>query len=114
MNILTGFTESPRQSTTIVLDDGTFATLDLVFRSQQLGWFYDLTYNTITILGQRLVYSENMLRQFIGQLPFGLAVLSETRNDPRSQSDLAKRSVVIVLLNPEDVQAVELSQYTRR
>lgn len=113
MNILTSFTDSSSQTTTITLDDGSFATLDLVYRPQQKGWFYDLTYKTFSLLGQRLVYSENMLRQFRWQIPFGLAVLSTSRKDPMTQTTLAISETVIILLNADEVEVVEIAKFTR-
>lgn len=113
MKLLTGFTDSPKQSTTLVLDDGSFAVLDLYYRPQQMGWFYDLTYNTFSILGQRLVYSENLLRQFQGQIPFGLSVLSTDKNDPLKQEDFALKQAAFVLLNADDVATVEKDKFTR-
>lgn len=113
MNILTGFTDSSNQTTTIPLADGSFATLALEYRPQQKGWFYDLTYKTFSLLGQRLVYSENLLRQFRGQIPFGLAVLSTSRKDPMTQSDLALNQTVIILLDSDEIEVVELAKFTR-
>lgn len=113
MNLLTGFTDSASQTTNVPLDDGSFATLDLAYRPQQKGWFYDLTYKTFSLLGQRLVYSENMLRQFRGQIPFGLAVLSTSGQDPMSISDFALNNAVFILLNADEVEAVEIAKFTR-
>jgi len=113
MNILTGFTDSANQTTTIALDDGSFMTLDLVYRPQQKGWFYDLTYKAFSLLGQRLVCSENLLRQFRGQIPFGLAVLSTSRKDPMTQVDLALSDTVIILLNADEIEVVEKAKFTR-
>jgi hypothetical protein len=113
MNTLTGFTDSPRQTTTIVLDSGGSFVLDLYYRSQQMGWFFDLTYNDFILKGQRLVYSPNLLRQFEGQIPFGLAVVSLDQNDPLRQDDFTSGYAAFVLLNEEDVQAIELLKFTR-
>ena len=113
MNILTGFTDSPLQTTTIPLDDGTRAVLQLYFRPQQKGWFYDLQHQSFILLGQRLVTGENILRQFRNQIPFGLAVLTTTHRDPFDQEDLVNRAAVIVLLSPEDVLSIEALKFTR-
>lgn len=111
MNKLTGFTDSPKQSTTIPLDDGSSAVLNLTFRAQQKGWFYDLTHGDFSLLGQRLVTGENILRQFRDQIPFGLAVLTETGIDPWQITDLASDDVAIILLSPEDVETIEQSKF---
>jgi hypothetical protein len=113
MNLLTGFTESPFQTTTIGLDDGSSALLTLWYRPQQRGWFYDLTYKGITMQGQRLVYSQNLLRQFIHQLPFGLACLTTDLSDPRKSTDLSSRHAVLILLSAAEVQSIEKTHFTR-
>lgn len=113
MNILTGFSDSPSQTTTIALDDGSFARLDLTFRPQQRGWFYNLTYKTFVLLGQRLVCSESLLRRFRKQIPFGLAVLSTSRKDPMTETTLATSETVIILLTSDEEEAIELAKFTR-
>lgn len=113
MDLIAGFTDSPRQSSTIPLEDGSTVVLDLEFRDQQRGWFYDLSYKTFSLLGQRLVYGENILRQFRGQLPFGLAVLTKAHLDPASLSSLVSADTAIVLLNQEDVALIETANFTR-
>jgi len=113
MNLLSGFTDSPSQTTNIILDDGSFATIDLYFRPQQNGWFYDLVYKTFSLLVQRIVYSENMLRQFRKQIPFGLAVLSTDNNDPMIQTAFSSNASVFILLNSDDVAAIEIAKFTR-
>jgi hypothetical protein len=113
MNILTGFTDSPRQTTTIVLEDGGRVTLAIEYRPQQLGWFYDLEYDTFLLQGQRLVSGSNIIRQFMGQIPFGLSVLTQSYLDPSGQEDFVSGEAVIVLLDQADVQAIELLKFTR-
>lgn len=113
MNTLTGFTDSPSQTTTVTLQDGGSFVLDLYYRPQQMGWFFDLYYNTFELLGQRLVYSPNMLRQFRGQIPFGLAVLAKDENDPLKQEDFANGNAVFVLLDEADIETIELAKFTR-
>lgn len=113
MNVLTGFTDSPKQSTNIVLEDGSFVVIDLYFRPNQMGWFYDLTYNDFILLGQRLVYSPNLIRQFFGQIPFGLSVLTTDENDPLRQEDFATGFAVMVLLDAADVELIEQTKFTR-
>lgn len=113
MNVLTGFTDSPKQKTTVVLDNGTNATLELEYRPQQLGWFYNLEYQNFLIQGQRLVYSPNLLRQFQGQIPFGLAVVSTDKNDPLQQTDFSSGKAVLILLNEADAAEIETAKFTR-
>lgn len=113
MNVLTGFTDSPRQTTTITLEDGGRVTLSMEYRPQQLGWFYDLQYDTFLLQGQRLVAGPNILHQFNDQLPFGLAVLTRSLLDPSQQEAFASGEAVIVLLDQADVASIERIKFTR-
>ena len=114
MNILTGFSDSPAQTTTFTLEDGSAAKINLNFRAQQRGWFYDLEYKNFLLTVQRIVNSPNLLRQFEKQIPFGLAVLTADGQDPMAQADFVGESAaVIVLLDKADVLAIELAKFTR-
>ena len=113
MNILSGFTDSPSQVSTISLPDGSYARLTLTFVPQQLGWMFDLTWGDFSLLGARLVYGENLLRQFIHRLPFGMAVITTSGLDPHHQDDLVTGDAVIVLLDSTDVATIETAQFTR-
>lgn len=113
MNILTGFTDSPHQMTTFSLDDGSSATLTLYFRPQQRGWFFDLTYGNLVMQGQRLTYHKNFLRQFVLQLPFGLACLTNDLTDPKAVTDFSSGKAVLVLLTTDDAKLVETVHFKR-
>ena len=113
MNILTGFTDSPSQTTTFTLEDGSSATINLYYRQQQAGWFYDLAYGEFSVFGQRIVASPNMIRQFREQIPFGLATLTTSKQDPTLQEDFSDGSAVIILLDSVDVIMVENANFVR-
>ena len=113
MNLLTGFTDSPRQTTTLPLEEGDRATLYLEYRPQQLGWFFDLQYGEFLAQGQRLVAGPNILHQFQEQVPFGLSVLTSDLLDPSGQDDFASRKAVIILLDRADVEDIERRRFTR-
>lgn len=113
MNKLSGFTDSPNQSTVVTLDDGSFFTIALYYRQQQNGWFFDLSYGDFLIQGQRLVSGENILRQFRERIPFGLAVFTTTGLDPWRITDLTSRDTEFVLLDASDVEQIEQANFTR-
>jgi hypothetical protein len=113
MNLLTGFTDSPRQTTTLPLENGDRATLFLQYRPQQLGWFFDLQYGDFLAQGQRFVSGPNILHQFQEQLPFGLAVLTVDQLDPSGLEDFATRKAVVILLDRVDVENIERLKFTR-
>ena len=107
MNQIQGFTDQPKQTTTIILADGSSATLNLEYKPNQLGWFYDLTWQNLTLNGQRLVSSPNILLQFKNQLPFGLMVLTVANAEPLNRTDLSDGTTTIYLLEGDDIAAVE-------
>lgn len=111
MNTLQGITDQPKQSTTIVIADGTKATLVLEYRPQQLGWFYNLEWQDFVLNGQRLVASPNILRGYRNLVPFGLAVITTNGVEPLNQDDFANGTVTLILLDETDVADVEATVY---
>lgn len=111
MTILSGITEQPKQTTTIVLPDGSKATLRLEYRPQQTGWFFDLEWSDFTANGLRLVASPNILRTFRKLIPFGMAVLTDDAVEPLNQNDFADGVVTLILLDRVDVESVEETIY---
>lgn len=112
MNILTGITEQPKQTTDIAMSDGTKATLVLNYRPQQLGWFYDIAWGDFILNGQRLVASPNILRSYRKLIPFGLAVLTNNGAEPLNQNDFIDGTITLILLDAADVLDVEATAFT--
>jgi hypothetical protein len=107
VNTIQGLTDKPKQTTTIVLDDGTKVTLALEYRPQQLGWFYDLTWEEFTLNGRRLVASPNIVRDFRNLIPFGISVLTAGAVEPLNQGDFVDGTVTLILLDADEVEEVE-------
>jgi len=82
MKLITGITDKPVQTFSLILADGSKASGTLRFRDQQTGWFMDITYGTVIINGLRLVSTPNLLRQFQEIIPFGLAFTMPAGADP--------------------------------
>ena len=113
MKLVTGLTAEPKQRIRIALEDRSKIDLHLEYVPQQLGWFYSLTHGDFALDGARLVSSPNILRQYRGILPFGLAVIAKEQGEPLRQSDLADGTVSIHLLEGADLPAVETTIFTR-
>lgn len=113
MKLLTGITDRPLQKSVITIDDGTAATITLTYRPNQQGWFFDLEWEGRSFLGMRLVTFPNILRPFLKQIPFGLAVYTQDGKDPLQQDAFASGYASLLLLSPEDMLAVEHSHFTR-
>lgn len=112
MKALTGFTDAPKQQTTLVLEDGTRATLYLEWRPAQRCWSFDLTWGDFSLLGQQLVASPNILRGFREQVIFGIAVIGAGNVDPSDLESFVNGSAALYLLDAADVADVEATVYT--
>ena len=107
MNLLTGFTESAKQTITFPLTSGGVFELSLEFRPQQTGWFFDFAYGTYVVRGQRLTLHMNILRQLRNVIPFGVAVVSSVGYEPQTQEALSDGSVSIYLFEDGELEDVE-------
>lgn len=109
--ILTGLTSDPAQQWPISLPDGTTLTMRFRYRPQQLGWFYDLSWDGTTppwqLQGCRLVTHPNILRQYRNQLDFGLTISTPDGRDPMSQQAFVNGNCTILLLDASDVIGIE-------
>jgi hypothetical protein len=114
-NILQGLTDSPNQQYPITLVDGTVATLVLQFWPQQGGWFYDLTWNGRTpawqSLGNQLVSSPNILRQYRNNIPFGITVSTIDGLDPSGQEDFVDGTCTLLLLSSAEAAVIESTYF---
>lgn len=107
MKQLQEITNAALQTHTVVLDDGTSVTFELYFVPMQRGWFIrNLTYGDFVLNGFRVVNSPNILFQYTGQLPFGIACLSQEDREPMFIDDFETLASQLFILN-----AGELEQY---
>ncbi len=111
MKLIEGLTDQSKQSTILTLTDGSKVLFYLEFRSQQRGWFFDVTWNTVSVFGQRLVTSPNVLRQYLNTLPFGIAVVTTDGAEPLTASDFSEGTVSLYLLEGSDLSDVETQVY---
>jgi hypothetical protein len=107
MNLLSGFTDQYRQHATFVLEDGSRAEISLEYRDQQLGWFCDVSWGSVELLGLRLTAAANWLRTYRNLIPFGLAVVVTGNREPLKRTDLMDGTVKLYLLDPPDMVSVE-------
>lgn len=114
MNSITGLTEQAAQTSFILLEDGSRAELTLFYRSQQLGWFYNLRWPgspqrpiPFETNGRRLVASPNMLRQYRKLIPFGLLMFTIDNWEPMGRTCFVDGTADLILLNAAEVLEVE-------
>lgn len=108
MKAIEGLTDYPNQKTTLVLEDGTRATLTMEYRPNQLGWVYNLSWNdSFLVEGCRMTISPNLLRQYHHLIPFGLALVATGAAEPMRQDDFATGRARLFILNSGEVAEVE-------
>lgn len=106
MYAVTQITSDPLQQQALILPDGSSIQIEMYFRQQQQGWFFNsLVYSAgFTINGLRICNSPNLLYQFQNQIPFGLACISVAQREPSLLQDFSSGNSQIFILTPEEVQ----------
>lgn len=108
MKVIRHITDSPKQELSVLLDDGTFFTMEVYYIPLQQGWFINkLTYEDFTVYGIRICNSPNLLHQFRNLIPFGLACFSEDKREPLLQIDFVEQNCELFVLTADEVDAYQ-------
>ena len=111
MKIITSLTSQPKQRFTLKLDDNTIAIMELYYYASQKSWYFDIEYNEYQNKGNKVVLTLNAIRHLRNKLPFGIAFISSSMADAFMIDDFLNGSVLMLLLNKEEVQELEDSVY---
>ena len=112
MQQITGIGEEPKQRFSIVLDDNSIVTWAIRFKDNQVGWFYDISYQEFALNNRRLVTSLNILFQFQNVLPFGMAIVSTDIYDPAFISDFSDERIQVFVLDAGEVEEINLEFFS--
>lgn len=111
MQAITGISNQSAQIINVAVPDGSTATITLKYRPQQLGWFFDLTWNGVNpamqINGRRVTSFPNLLRQFRNILSFGLACITADSYEPLGVDDFDSGYAQLIVLSADDVALIE-------
>lgn len=89
----------------LILDDGSVVSLELYYRPNQQGWFFNfITYLDFTLNSIRITNNPNLLYQWRNKLPFGIACFSTANREPMLQNDFLSETSKLYLLNADDVE----------
>lgn len=111
MRIITEFTDNPKQTCTLVLENQETVAFNLYFYETQMSWYFDFTYNDIISNGNKVVLGVNILRNFKNIIPFGLAFQANDGVEPFAIDDFTTGRVTVYLLSKADVEACEANIY---
>lgn len=107
MQEITTLTSSPNQLHTLILDNNEKVEFRLYFLARQEAWFFDLTYNDLTVNCSKVVLTPNALRQFRRTIPFGIAFATDGFVEPFQITDFSSGRIKMYVLNSTEVQDVE-------
>lgn len=112
MVLIDNLNDAADQLTALQMSDGSVGTLELLYQATISRWIFNFVHPTFpngALNGQMLCVHPNILRQWKKIIPFGLAVVSSTGNDPVNVTDFADGSIRLYLLEAADVVTVEQS-----
>lgn len=107
MQEITSITSSPKQKMTLILENNETVDFKLYYLGRQESWFYDFTYNNLTVNCSRVTLTPNALRQFKHIIPFGIGFSSDDFVEPFSIDDFVSGRVKMHVLNSDEVKQVE-------
>ena len=97
-------TDSPNQTSTVILPDNSSVTFTLQYFSQQYGWFItSLAWGNITLQGIRVCNSPNILLQFTNQLTWGLACYTTGNREPTQLQDFSSGASKLYILDSTEI-----------
>lgn len=110
MKLINTITKDPKQTTTVILDDGSRVVLTLVYKQNQQGWFYSISYGTLfNVNNRRVTASPNMLRAFRNILSFGLVCITNDGYEPVFIDDFSGGRAKMFVLEQADMDQVEVA-----
>lgn len=104
-------TNDPQQQLSLTGIPGLNITMTLRFMPRSQSWILGVIYNGLSYQGIGVVISENLLRQFQADLPFGVACLRADGLDPYTVDDFATQVANLYLLDSTDVAYLEANFY---
>jgi hypothetical protein len=107
MNLITTITEDAAQKVSVVLEDGTLMTLELLYRPGVQRWFFSIAHPLLTLSGMMLAEHPNLLRPWRNLISFGLACMSSDGLDPVDIADFANGRIQLFTLNASEIGLVE-------
>ena len=104
-------TNDPQQEITLTGIPGLNIDMSLRFMPRIQSWTMGIKYNGLSYQGIGIVISENLLRQFQADLPFGIACFRADGLDPYMIDDFANQLANLYLLDSTDVAWLEANYY---
>lgn len=111
MQQITSITNSSNQKMTLVLENNETVDFRLYYLARQQSWFYDFTYNNLTVNCSRVVLTPNALRQFKRIIPFGISFDADSFVEPFNINDFSSGRIRMYVLTSDEVKQIESEIY---
>jgi len=113
--LIQGINQGTTQNFNLTIADGSIVNMTIYYIPQQMGWFYNLSWNNNTssfiLNGRRIVCSPNMLRQYQNNIPFGLSCATADGTEPMNVTDFTSGFAKLFLLDGVGVFYMESNYY---
>lgn len=109
MKIVTSITAQPKQRFNVKLDNNEIVQFYFYYSSSQQAWYYDFEYNEYVNKANKVVLTPNSIRQLKNILPFGFGFFATNNADPFQLESFVNGDCIMVMLNQEDIEAIEES-----
>ena len=94
---------NPIQLANIALNDNTSAKIEIRFMPYAQSWTYSVEWENVTINGQRLVLSSDLLNKWKNILGFSLVCASSDGLDPNNIEDFSSGRVSVYVGTREEI-----------
>jgi len=111
MKQINTLTAAPKQRMQLVLENNETADFYLYFDDRMENWFFDISYNDITLTCVEVCLHPNILRQLRRLIPFGIAFISNNKVNPFLITSFSSGECGMYVLNEEEVKEVEETIY---
>lgn len=107
MQRVTSITSQPKQRFVLKLETNETVSVNFYYYASQQSWYYDFQYKDYISNGNKVVLSMNALHHLRKILPFGIGFISTSNADPFELEAFVNGKCNMILLNQEDIQAIE-------
>lgn len=104
MTLIDNITSQPNQLQNLVLPDNTIITnFNMLYMDNNQGWFMSLVYGSFVLNNYRVVVNPNILKAFIGVIPFGIGCDTVDGYEDLFINDFSSGRASLYLLDEDDI-----------
>lgn len=110
---LTSLNSEPKQEIPFLLSDNSRIIFYFEYKPNQLGWFFDFTYNGQSYKNIRLTTNYNILECFKPYIPFGVCCDTPDGEEPYDIDDFSTGYAKVYILTKEDIASIDANFYSK-